>query len=64
MEFSKDGEPLGAGSPALGDADHSGRIQYIATAPVDKLPPGNYEVEFRVTQGTQVTSESVYFTLE
>jgi VWFA-related protein len=64
MQFSKDGEPLGAGSPALGDADDSGRIQYIATAPVDKLPPGNYQVEFRVTQGTQVTSESVYFTLE
>jgi VWFA-related protein len=64
MQFSRDGEPLGAGSPTLGDADESGRIQYIATAPIDKLPPGNYAVEFLVKQGAETATESVYFTLE
>lgn len=64
MRFSKDGDDLGVGSPVLGDPDDTGRIQYIATAPVQKLTPGNYQVQFVVKQGAQVTSESVYFTLE
>ena len=64
MQFNRDGEPLGAGSPPLPDADGAGRIQYIATAPTDKLPPGDYQVLFQVKQGTEVARESVTFTLE
>jgi hypothetical protein len=64
MQFSKDGEPLGAGSPPLPDPDSGGRIQYIATAPADKLPPGNYQVVFQVTQGAEVARESATFTLQ
>jgi VWFA-related protein len=64
MQFSKDGEPLGVGSPPLPDPDAGGRIQYIATAPTDKLQPGNYQVVFLVTQGTEVVHESATFTLE
>ena len=64
MQFSKDGEQLGAGSPALPAADAAGRIQYIATAPTEKMPPGDYQVVFLVKQGTEVAHESVTFTLE
>ncbi len=64
MQFSKDGEPLGAGSTPLPDPDTGGRIQYIATAPADKLQPGNYQVVFLVTQGAEVARESATFTLE
>ncbi|HLK20832.1 MAG TPA: VWA domain-containing protein, partial [Bryobacteraceae bacterium] len=64
MQFSKDGEPLGAGSPPLPEPDAEGRIQYIATAPADKLEPGNYQVVFIVTQGDKVAQESATFTLQ
>lgn len=64
MEFSKDGEPLGAGSPPLPEPDSEGRIQYIAVAPSDKLEPGNYQVVFLVTQGDEVARESATFTLQ
>ncbi len=64
MRFSRDGEPLGTGSIALGDADSQGRIPYIATAPTDKLPPGNYQVQFFVKQGAETVSESTSFTLD
>jgi VWFA-related protein len=64
MQFSRDGEPLGGGSPALTDPDAAGRIQYIATVPIDKMQPGNYQVVFRARQGAEVAQESVTFSLE
>lgn len=64
MQFSKDGDLLGGGSPPLPDPDPSGRIQYIATAPTEKMPPGNYQVLFQVKQGSEIAHESVTFTLE
>ena len=64
MEFSKDGSALGAGSPALGDADAGGRIQYVANAPISKLEPGNYQVRFVARQGSEEASETVTFTIE
>ncbi len=64
MQFTKEGEQLGVGSPSLPDADSAGRIQYIATAPTDNMPPGDYQVLFLVKQGTEVARESVTFTLQ
>jgi hypothetical protein len=64
MQFSRDGQFLGKGSPELGAPDAEGRIQYVATASADKLSPGNYEVRFIVRQGAQTASEAVTFTLE
>lgn len=64
MEFSRDGQPIGAGSPPLGDPDAQGRIQYVASAPVAKLEPGNYEVRFVATQGKEAAQETVTFTLQ
>jgi VWFA-related protein len=64
MQFTKEGDPIGGGSPPLPDPDAAGRIQYIATAPTEKMPPGNYQVLFLVKQGTELARESVTFTLE
>jgi VWFA-related protein len=64
MQFTRDGDQLGGASPPLPDPDAAGRIQYIATAPTEKMPPGNYQVLFLVKQGPEVARESVTFTLE
>jgi VWFA-related protein len=64
MRFTRDGDAVGGGSPPLPAPDAAGRIQYIATAPTEKMTPGNYQVLFLVTQGTEVARESVTFTLE
>jgi VWFA-related protein len=64
MQFSRDGVPLFGGSPELSAPDENGRIQYVATAPADKLEPGNYQVQFFVTQGSETARESVSFSLD
>lgn len=64
MEFSRDGTPLGGGSPAVGDADAEGRIQYVANASTAKMEPGNYEVRFVARQGSEEASETVTFTIQ
>ena len=64
MEFSKDGQVLGSGSPPLGAPDAQGRIQYVATVPLAQLPAGNYQVRFIAKQGSQASDESVTFTVE
>jgi VWFA-related protein len=64
MEFSRDGQVLGRGSPTLGARDKDGRIQYIATAPVGQLQPGDYRIRFVVKQGDETAEESVAFKLE
>jgi VWFA-related protein len=64
MEFSKDGTALGAGAPAIGEADAMGRIQYVANAPMATLEPGNYQVRFVARQGGQEAAETVTFTIE
>jgi hypothetical protein len=64
MEFSRDGQLMGSGSPALGEPDAQGRIQYVATVPTAKLEPGNYRIRFVVKQGGEVAEESVTFMLE
>ena len=64
MEFSKDGQVLGSGSPPLGNPDAQGRIQYVATVPLAQLPVGDYQVRFIAKQGTQTSDESVTFTVE
>jgi VWFA-related protein len=64
MDFSKDGQVLGSGSPPLGNPDAEGRIQYVATVPLAQLPAGDYQVRFIAKQGSQTSDESVTFTVE
>jgi VWFA-related protein len=64
IELAKDGTVLGGGSPPLGKPDSQGRIQYVATIPIDKFAPGNYEIQFLVKQGSEQATEATTFTLE
>lgn len=64
MEFSKDGQVLGSGSPQLTPPDADGRIRYVATAPLSALPPGEFMIRFIVKQGSEVAEEPVTFTLQ
>ncbi len=64
MVFSKDGQELGGGSAPLGPADAQGRIQYVATAPIAKFEPGDYQVRFIAQQGKEAAIESVTFKVE
>ena len=64
MVFSRDGQVLGSGMAPLGDVDAKGRIQYVATAPIAKLEPGSYQIQFVAKQGKETANETVSFTLE
>jgi hypothetical protein len=64
MEFSKDGQVLGSGSPQLTEPDKDGHIRYVATAPLSSLPPGEFMIRFIVKQGSEVAEEPVTFTLQ
>lgn len=64
MEFSKDGEVLGSGSPKLTPPDKDGWIRYVATVPLSTLPPGQFMIRFMVKQGSEAAEEPVTFTLQ
>jgi hypothetical protein len=64
LEFAKDGQVIGKGSADLGKPDESGRIQYIATAPIANMQPGNYQVRFLATQGKSAVEQTIAFKLE
>jgi hypothetical protein len=64
MEFSKDGQVIGSGSPELGNPDAAGRIQCVATAPTQQIQPGDYQVRFVASQGKSAVQQTVSFKLE
>jgi VWFA-related protein len=64
MEFSRNGQVLGSGSPEVGQPDKDGRIQYVATVPVASLEPGEYTIRFNAMQGTETAEELTTFILQ
>jgi len=64
MEFSRNGQVLGSGSPELGQPDKDGRIQYVATVPVASLEPGEYTIRFNATQAAETAEEVTTFILQ
>ena len=64
MEFSRDGQVLGSGSPELDKPDKDNRIQYVATVPSGSLDPGEYTIRFIATQGSEVAEDTASFTLQ
>jgi VWFA-related protein len=64
LRVLKDGKELAAGSPALGPADSSGRIQYASALPLDGFQPGNYVLEIIVGDGRTSASRSMPFTVQ
>jgi VWFA-related protein len=43
--------------------DLSGRIQYLAGLPLEKLPAGSYELRITVSDGTTIVTRSAYFAI-
>jgi VWFA-related protein len=64
LEFSKDGQVIGTGSPELGSPDPTGKIQYIATTPIAQMQAGDYQVRFVASQGKSAVQQTVAFKLE
>lgn len=64
MSFYKDGNYLGAAEAPLPEAQHDGRIPYIASLPADKFTPGAYQIRMGVKQGSSTVEEKVVFQVE
>ena len=64
IEFIKDGQMVGSGSPPLPAPDNRGRIPYIATSSAESMPPGMYQIRARVRQGLMSVEDGTSFTVE
>ncbi len=64
IEFLKDGQIVGKGSPQLPQPDAKGRIPYLATSSAESMPAGLYQVRARVKQGTAEAEETTTFSVE
>jgi VWFA-related protein len=64
IEFDRDGKVKRVAPAAMDAPDSSGRIQYVANAPIDQFDPGNYAVRFVVRQGAEVAEEALSIHLE
>lgn len=63
LQLVRDGEVIASTPLQLPAADASGRITYVGTIPVDKFPPGRYEIRAQVREGTAAAEEYAFFTL-
>ena len=59
LEFSTNGQQLGAVPLQLPPPDKDGKIAYIAPWPVEKVPPGQYDVRAVVKQGSETRDEKI-----
>jgi len=64
IEFDRDGKVKRVAPAAMDAPDSSGRIQYVANAPIGQFDPGNYAVRFVVRQGAEVAEEDLSIHLE
>jgi hypothetical protein len=64
IEFDRDGKVKRVAPAAMDAPDSSGRIQYVANAPIDQFDPGNYAVRFVVRQGAEIAEEDLSIHLE
>ena len=63
LELFKDGTQLGSISPELPQANERGEIPYIASFPLEKFVPGQYELRAVVRQGSSAAEEKTVFTV-
>ena len=61
MELSRDGIPIGVVTPELPAPDERGMIQYVASLPLDKFAPGEYQLRTVVRQGESAAAEQTVF---
>lgn len=63
LQFIRDGELAGQGSPELPEPDEEGRIPYVATVPLKTLKPGRYEIRAVVQQEQSVRNEYAFLNI-
>jgi VWFA-related protein len=63
IELLSQGRALAQLPGALPDSDASGRSQFVAGLPVEKIPAGTYELKITVSSGSTSLSRSRTFTL-
>ncbi len=64
IELRQQGRTLAQIPGDLPAPDASGRIQYMAGLPLEKIPAGSYELRITVSDGTTNETRSGYFTVE
>jgi VWFA-related protein len=63
LELLQGGRPRGQAPLALGKPDAQGRILHVGRLPLDGFAPGNYELRFSVSDGSQTHTRSATFTV-
>lgn len=64
VEISQRGRPLGRATLDLPAPDAAGRIKFASTMPLDKLPPGDYELKVTADDGASRASRAMAFTVQ
>ena len=63
VEFWRDGKALGRAEPELPAPEADGKIRYVGTFPIEKFPPGGYEVRVALGGAAGRSEERAGFTL-
>jgi hypothetical protein len=63
VELRQKGRTLAQIPGEMPKPDASGRIQYVAGLPLEKIPAGDYELRITVTDGTTTLARPGYFTI-
>lgn len=63
LEFWRDGKALAKAQPELPAPEADGRIRYVGTFPIEKFPPGAYEVRVALSGAAGRSEERAAFTL-
>jgi hypothetical protein len=63
IELRQQGRTLAQMPGEMPTPDASGRIQYLAELPLEKIPAGEYELRITVTNGATTLARSAYFTI-
>jgi VWFA-related protein len=64
IELRQQGRTLAQIPGDMPEADASGRIQYLAGLPLERIPAGAFELRITVSDGTTSVTRSGYFTVE
>ena len=64
VELRQQGRTLAQMPGELMQPDASGRIQYLAGLPLEKIPAGAYELRITISDGATTVARSAYFMIE
>lgn len=63
VELRQRGRNLAQIPAEMPKPDASGRVQYLAGLPLEKIPAGEYELRITVTNGATTLARSAHFTI-